>query len=140
LTDEQFPDLEIWKGLMKRGRNFEIDLYGWFIIKEITIQPSVEAKYLGVIFDQQLRFNAHLQQVVKKGTNAALAISNIPKCNWGTPYRYARQLFQAVVAPRMDYAAMIWHRPRADGSTGSSNQVQNVNSSTNRHESHLRML
>ena len=90
------------------------------------IQPSTEAKYLGVIFDQQLRFKAHLQQVVKKGTNAALAISSIAKCNWGTPYRYARQLFQAVVAPRMDYAAMIWHRPRADGSTASSTQVRRI--------------
>jgi len=92
----------------------------------ITIQPSVEAKYLGITFDQQLRFKAHLQQVVKKGTSAALAISSIAKCNWGTPYKYVRQLFQAVVAPRMDYAAIIWHRPRADGSTASSAQIRRI--------------
>jgi hypothetical protein len=96
------------------------------LVNGITIQPSTEAKYLGVVFDQQLRFKAHLQQVTKKGTNAALAISSIAKCNWGTPYRYARQLFQAVVAPRMEYAAMIWHRPRADGSTASSTQVRRI--------------
>jgi hypothetical protein len=90
------------------------------------IQPSTEAKYLGVIFDQQLRFKARLQQAVKKGTNAALAISSIAKCNWGTPYRYARQLFQAVVAPRMDCAAMIWHMSKADGSTASSIQVRRI--------------
>jgi len=49
-------------------------------INGFTVKASTEAKYLGVIFDQQLRFKAHLQYVVKKGTNAALALSSIAKC------------------------------------------------------------
>ena len=91
-----------------------------------TIKPSSEARYLGVIFDQQLRFKSHLQQVIKKGTSGALALSSIANCKWGTPYRFVRQLFQTVIAPRTDYAAVIWHRPRADGSAAHSAQTRQL--------------
>ena len=90
------------------------------------IQPSTEARYLGVIFDQQLRYKSHLRQIVKKGTNAALALSSIANCKWGTPHRLVRQLFQTVIAPRIDYAAVIWHRPKADGSAAHSMQAQKL--------------
>ena len=93
------------------------------IINGITIEPSKEAKYLGVIFDQELRFKSHLQYIVKKGTNAAMALSSIAKTTWGAPFKHVRQLFQAVIAPRTDYAALIWHRPKDDGSTAGT--VQN---------------
>jgi len=43
---------------------------------------------------------------------------------WGAPYQCIRQLFQATVATRMDYGTIIWHRPKADGSTASSNQAR----------------
>ena len=80
-----------------------------------TIEPSTEAKYLGVVFDQELQFKSHLQQVVKRDTNAAMALSSIVKSNWGPQYKYARRLFQAIIAPHMDYAAIVWHRPKHDG-------------------------
>jgi len=54
----------------------------------VTIKPSNEAKYLGVIFDQELRFKSHVQYAIKKGTNAAMALSSIAKCTWGAPYKY----------------------------------------------------
>ena len=43
-------------------------------IANVTIQPSREARYLGVIFDKNLRFKQHLQYAAKKGTKFALAI------------------------------------------------------------------
>jgi hypothetical protein len=92
-----------------RNRNMETEAS--VITNGITIRPSDEAKYLGVIFDQELRFKSHLQHIVKKGINVAMSLSNIAKSTWRAPYRYIRQLFQAVIAPRTDYAALIWHRP-----------------------------
>src|SRR5436190_8815496 len=84
-------------------------------VGQVTIQPSHEARYLGVIFDQKLNYQSHVQHVAKKGTKFALAISRVAKSSWGAHYRYVRQLFTAVVAPRMDYAATIWHRPQKYG-------------------------
>lgn len=86
-------------------------------INGVTIEPSDEAKYLGVIFDKKLRFNSQLQQAIKKGTRAMLALRSIGKATWRAPYESIKRLFLATVAARMDYGAIIWHRPQANGST-----------------------
>ena len=80
-------------------------------IDGIKIHPSPEAKYLGITFDQKLKFRTHLGQIVAKGTKYALAIARIAKSKWGPEFKYLRRLFTAVAAPRIDYAAIIWHRP-----------------------------
>ena len=41
-----------------------------------------------------------------------MALSSIAKSSWGAQYKYARQLFKAVISARTDYAAVIWHRPK----------------------------
>ena len=80
-------------------------------VAETTIQPSTEAKYLGVIFDQKLKFHSHIKHIVDKGMKYASAIAGIAKSKWGPEYKHLRRLFTAVAAPRIDYAAIIWHRP-----------------------------
>ena len=107
-------------------RNHRLSTDAPITVGTTTIQPSTEARYLGIIFDQQLRYKSHLQRVIKKGTSAALALSSIANCKWGTTHKLVRQLFQAVIAPRMDYAAVIWHRPKADGSTAHSMQARKL--------------
>ena len=112
--------------LVHYTRNRKAETKASITINGVKIEPSNEAKYLGVIFDQELRFKSHLQQVVKRGTNAAMALSGIAKTTWGAPYSQVRQLFQAVVAPRTDYAAVIWHRPKGDGSVAGSAQARKL--------------
>ena len=47
-----------------------------------TIPPSLEAKYLSIIFDQKLKFCPHVKQIVAKGTKYAFAIAGITKSKW----------------------------------------------------------
>jgi hypothetical protein len=68
------------------------------VIGGTKIQPSDEAKYLGVIFDKTLRFKSHIQYAVKRGTTAALALGSIGIASWGASYTHIRQLFKATVA------------------------------------------
>jgi hypothetical protein len=49
-------------------------------ISDTTIHPTTEARYLEVIFDQKLKFQAHINHAIKKGTKFALAMANIAKC------------------------------------------------------------
>ena len=84
-------------------------------VANTIIQPSQEAKYLGVIFDKQLRFKLHIQHATKKGSKFSHAMSRITKTTWGTSYQQTRRLFTAVVAPRIDYSAIIWYRPARYG-------------------------
>ena len=112
-------EAEVWR--KKHGAQFEPSKYvlihftrnKWtestasITINGTKIEPSSEAKYLCVIFDQKLLFHSHLQYVIKKGTNATMALFSIAKRSWGAPYKYVRQFFQTVMAPRIDYAASI---------------------------------
>jgi ribonuclease HI len=41
-------------------------------------------------------------------------------------FRYVRQLFQAVISAGTDYGAIIWHRPKEDGSAASTAQIKNL--------------
>jgi len=107
-------------------RNKDLETTASITINGINIEPSGEAKYLGVIFDKELRYHSHHRSIVKKGTSAALALFSIAKNSWGAPYKYIRQLFLAVIAPRMDYAAPIWHRPMHDGSTEACAHVRKL--------------
>jgi hypothetical protein len=77
-----------------------------------TVTPAKEARYLGVILDQKLRYHAHTNLAVKKGTQFELAIAGIARARWGTPFRYLRRLYTSVATPRMDYAVAIWHRSK----------------------------
>ena len=95
-------------------------------IGQATIKPANEAKYLGVIFDRKLRFTQHVQYAAKKGIKFALAISRIAKSTWGATYRQTRMLFISVVAARIDYAAIVWHRPKQEGHTSPSAQISKV--------------
>jgi hypothetical protein len=74
-----------------------------------TITPTETARYLGVTFDRKLKFRAHMDQVVKRGTKFALALGGIAGNRWGTEFKLLRRLFNAVIAPRTDYAASIWY-------------------------------
>ena len=81
-----------------------------------TITPVDDVRYLSVIFDKQLQFKKHIQYIAKKGTKFTFTITRISNTVWGATYHQTRKLFTSVVAPRMDYTAIIWHPPSAEGS------------------------
>jgi hypothetical protein len=60
-------------------RNKNLETNAEIVMPDITITPTKEARYLGVIFDQELKYKAHLQHIVKKGTKFAMAMANIAK-------------------------------------------------------------
>src|SRR5436190_2278230 len=96
-------------------------------IGNVTIEPSNEAKYLGVILDKELWFKTHLQYIVKKGTKAAMALSSIAKSSWGVQYKHTHQLFTAVISACTDYMAIIWHRPKDGNKMATSTQASKLN-------------
>ena len=104
-------------------RNTSIRVEATITIDRTTIHPSREAKYLGVTFDQKLKFRSHVEQVVAKGTKYALAIAGIAKSEWGPEFKHLRRLFTAVAAPRIDYGAIIWHRPRDTRTAPTTSQL-----------------
>jgi ribonuclease HI len=75
------------------------------------IEPSEEGKYLGLIFDEKLKFNSNTSYRAKKGTRLALAMASVSRSTGGTTFPYVKRLYDAVVKPSTQYAAIVWHRP-----------------------------
>ncbi|EED12026.1 endonuclease/reverse transcriptase, putative [Talaromyces stipitatus ATCC 10500] len=83
---------------------------GQLIIQGTTIKPSTTAKLLSVVFDNELRWKLHVQQVLKRATKVSTALSGLRYLRPGQ----MRQLYQACVTPIVDYASTVWHCPTKD--------------------------
>jgi hypothetical protein len=97
-------------------RNHRKSTKAGLVIGGTKIQPSDEARYIGVIFDKALRFKSHIQYAIKRGTLAALALGSISRASWGASYIHVRQQFKATVASQLDYTVIVWHQPHANAS------------------------
>ncbi|KIK32791.1 hypothetical protein CY34DRAFT_42336, partial [Suillus luteus UH-Slu-Lm8-n1] len=86
-------------------------------IQGFTIRPTPTHRFLGVIVDQELRWSAQIDNAVAKGTAYILQLRRLSSAAKGIPLRLMRQLYQAVAAPKMLYAADLWFNPTfRDGS------------------------
>jgi len=65
---------------------------------------------LGVLFDQELRWKEHIQRAVKQTTVATLGMSGLRHLR---PAQM-RQIYQACILPKMEYASTVWHNPLKD--------------------------
>ena len=79
-------------------------------IQNQEVRPQTSAKILGVVMDRGLRFHEHWGQIAKRGLRAVMALKRLRAL---TP-KTSRQLYQATVVPRVDYASFVWS-PRANG-------------------------
>ena len=75
-----------------------------------VIQSSCTAKLLRVVFDQEMRWKEHVQQAVRRATKVNVALSGVRHLR----PEQTRQLYQACVAPVVNYASTVWHNPLKD--------------------------
>ena len=80
-------------------------------VRGITIKPSSSHKFLGVILNQELHWKEQANYSLGKGMEYAILMRCISGASWGTPSKLTRQLYQAVVIPRVTYAASVWMKP-----------------------------
>lgn len=75
-----------------------------------------------------------MQAATAKGKAAVLAIARLTHPTFGMPHKYIRQLYTAVVAPKMEYGLQVWYEPireipdrkRLKGSVGVAKQLSKV--------------
>lgn len=72
-------------------------------VSNATSQSKNVFKVLGVHMDRKLRCKDHAREMATKGVRAALALKRLR----GLQTRTARQLYQATIAPIIDYASPI---------------------------------
>lgn len=80
-------------------------------INGFIIKPSTSHKFLGVILDDELRFNEHANYAYGKGVKYLGQTQRIAKQQKGISGKVAKMLYSSVVIPRVCYAMEIWCNP-----------------------------
>jgi hypothetical protein len=76
-----------------------------------TIKPTTSTKYLGVIFDQHLKWMTQHAYVTEKGSKWSAQICRATRPSWGVTPQYTWRLYISVALPRVLYAVDIWCTP-----------------------------
>ena len=78
----------------------------------VQVQPSPNAKLLGVILDSKLNWAAHHEKVREKAVKWTMAFKRFTRTASGMKMNEARKLYNAVAVPKITYAADLWFRPQ----------------------------
>ena len=80
-------------------------------VRDILIQPSPTYKFLGVIFDQELRWKPQVEYAFAKAMKWIMLFKRIAKNRSGISSQLLRRLYTAVAIPKITYAADVWFTP-----------------------------
>lgn len=122
IQEEDIPRIEAWARktgssfaaektvLMHLTRSKKQHAIGQITMNGTIVKPADTAKLLGVVFDKEMRWKEHVQQAVKRVTRLNIALGGLRHLR----PEQMRQLYQACVAPIVDYASTVWHNPLRD--------------------------
>jgi ribonuclease HI len=79
----------------------------------VIVQPSEQAKYLGIWLDKQLSFNVHRKKLLAKAAGSLEALRGISGSTWGASLMSMRKLYQAVIVPQALWGISAWYCPAA---------------------------
>ena len=85
-------------------RNPRLQINTPLYIRGVEIRPQKEIKILNIIIDLRLCFKNYIKKILIKGLIIVLA----PKRMRILTPAAARQLFNAIVAPVIDYVLSVW--------------------------------
>ncbi|QRV81841.1 RNA-directed DNA polymerase from mobile element jockey [Ceratobasidium sp. AG-Ba] len=74
----------------------------------VLIEPVKSHRFLGVVFDEELRWNEQRAGVLKTGSTWVNLLRRVSRMRHGLKPEAARRLHQAVFLPKVTYAADVW--------------------------------
>lgn len=87
-------------------------------INGMTIKPTHQHRFLGVLMDEELRFTAHADYALQKGSKWVSQFRRLTKLTKGTSTKHMRRFYLAVAVPKMLYAADVFLAPAVSGTRG----------------------
>jgi len=77
-------------------------------LRGVDLTLTNQVKYLGVVFDPKLTFNAHIEHKCKKACIAFWQCKGAIGKTWGISPKTAHWLYSAVIRPALTYGAIVW--------------------------------
>jgi len=91
-------------------------------VKGQEVRPTSSVKILGLVMDSRLRYQEHTARAATRGLRAAMALKRLR----GLSPPVTRKLFNATVAPVVDYASSVWMHARRASAERVLNRVQRI--------------
>jgi ribonuclease HI len=85
----------------KKQQNIKIKIHG----NEISIENEV--KFLGMIFDSKLTWNAHINSLVAKCVSRINLMRSVTSHSWGASKSVLLTIYRALVRSRLDYGSQL---------------------------------
>ncbi|QRV80136.1 Reverse transcriptase from transposon X-element protein [Ceratobasidium sp. AG-Ba] len=100
----------------------------------VLVRPVTSHRFLGVVFDEGLRWGEQRAGVLKTGATWVNLLRRVSRTRHGLKPEAARRLHQAVFLPKVTYAADVWwehvRRNEADtrdlGASGFTKRLQSI--------------
>src|SRR5690606_30824705 len=73
-----------------------------------SLKKVSTVKYLGVVLDEKLTWNAHVDRLVKRAKSSLIYCSRAIGKTWGLSPKIAHWLYTAVIRPIITYASIVW--------------------------------
>lgn len=74
----------------------------------VVIEYSNETKYLGVVLDRELNWNAHLKYVTDRAINRTAICKRLVGQKWGLKPVMLLWLYRTIIRPMITYASLVW--------------------------------
>jgi ribonuclease HI len=86
-----------------------------------------QVKYLGVILDSTLTWNAQLENIKNKAIKSFWACRRMVGCTWGLKPKTMHWLYTQVILPRITYGAIVWwHKCKQERVLGVLSKLQRM--------------
>lgn len=90
----------------KKAKNCGLELPDFTLI-----QPKESVRWLGVYFDNKLKFKTHVNTLVSKARYALYRLNRLTTVSLGLGPHAMRQLYMACITSITDYGSQLWYKP-----------------------------
>ena len=93
-------------GLEKIGVTFNHPKHIQIDLQKKEISKSV--KYLGVIIDNKLNWNEHIQTAMNKCKKALFSAKRVIGKKWGISPKQKMWIYKTIIVPILSYRSVVW--------------------------------
>jgi len=78
-------------------------------LNQTRLTPAKTVKYLGLVFDDKLDWQAHIQLLKKKCNKTLNLLRTISSMEWGADSKTLMKIYVALIRSRIDYGSIIYN-------------------------------
>jgi hypothetical protein len=79
-----------------------------YIFNDNSIEFVKQHRYLGIIFDDKLSWNAHIKHNIARAKENIIKLNAVARKNFGLPEYSHKFLYERAIIPMITYGCIVW--------------------------------